>query len=86
MYYGSPFYIASLAALPVLAGLIYAVLRRCGKKTHMPITREAGCDPTNSQSQQQKQDTSAEHRHGNAVCHHRDHNQSKEVPKKHPQR
>ena len=37
MYYGSPFYIASLAALPVLAGLIYAVLRRCGKKTQRAI-------------------------------------------------
>lgn len=37
MYYGSPFYIASLAALPILAGLIYAVLRRRGKKTQRTV-------------------------------------------------
>ena len=37
MYFGSPFYIASLAALPILAGLIFAVLRRRGKKTQRNI-------------------------------------------------
>jgi uncharacterized membrane protein YwaF len=37
MYYGSPFYIASLAMLPILAGLIYAVLCRRGKKTQYAV-------------------------------------------------
>lgn len=37
MYFGSPFYIGSLAVLLVLAGLVWAILRRFGKKTQRAI-------------------------------------------------